>query len=90
MHVVNFGTGLMLNDLVEDGYNSGSKSLRLLQRAQDFSDESFLSAEKAMPTHIETVKRVAKVKEKKNKDKYFRKEIGITNPSCSIFHKKAI
>lgn len=77
MHVVDYGTGLMLHELAEEGYSTGSNSLRLLRRIKDLSDESFLNALKVMPSHLETVRKVEEMNKNKEKDKLYKKEIGI-------------
>jgi hypothetical protein len=74
MHVVDYGTGIMLHELAEEGLSTGNNSLRLLRRINDLSDESFLSALKVMPSHLPTIKRVEEMKRKKDKDKLFKKE----------------
>jgi hypothetical protein len=77
MHVVDYGTGIMLHELAEEGYNArGGHSLRLLRRIKDLSDESFLNALKVMPSHLETVKKVEEMKKMKDKDKLYQKEVG--------------
>ena len=77
MHVVDYGTGVMLHELAEEGYSTGSNSLRLLHRIQDLSDESFQKALKVMPSHIKTVKKVEEINMIKGKDKLYRKEAGM-------------
>mmetsp|Transcript_9515 Transcript_9515/g.17842 ORF Transcript_9515/g.17842 Transcript_9515/m.17842 type:complete len:990 (+) Transcript_9515:148-3117(+) len=68
MHVVDYGTGLMLHELAAEGHATGEISERLLQRIQELADKSFLDAYKVMPSHASTVQRVEEIW-KKNKER---------------------
>jgi hypothetical protein len=75
MHKVDYGTGLMLHEFAADGYSSGGLSVRLLQRIEELSGESFMKALKVMPSHSATVKKVEEITNRKKKYKLLRKEI---------------
>lgn len=64
MHVVDYGAGVMLHELAEEGKANGRQSSRVLQRMEDLSDASFLQALKAMPSHAATVQKVEEINKK--------------------------
>ena len=59
MHIVDFGTGIMLQELAENREKQGG-DLRTVRRLRSLATEHFVGAEKALPNHSPT-------KEKKNK-----------------------
>ena len=74
MHVVDFGTGIMLQELAEEGNSTGNLSQRFLHRIESMADDSFLRALKAMPSHTETADKVKLINEIRSRDKLaFRK-----------------
>jgi len=67
MHIVDFGTGLMLQEMANNRSTLGDDP-KIIARLRSLANEHFLDAERAMPTHKETMERTAKIKEDRRRE----------------------
>lgn len=62
MHIVDFGTGIMLQELAENKEHQGG-DLRTIRRLRNLANEHFLGAEKTLPNYAPTQKLRAAIAE---------------------------
>ena len=56
MHIVDYGTGIMLQQLAK---NAGNETSEFFSRVNNLANESFLRAQRTMPLHADTAVKVA-------------------------------